>query len=114
LEQRETQAKRQTGEAAFEILDRARHDIEQLCREESSRRHILATLQQIAATMVNELKNAPERPLINGQVKVGGRVRVRSLDRIGQVDRMDDSQDKVVVKFNGLPVTVPMADVEAL
>jgi DNA mismatch repair protein MutS2 len=114
LEQREIQAKRQTGEAAFEILDRARHDIEQLCREESSRRHILATLQQIAATMMNELKNAPERPLINGQVKVGGRVRVRSLDRIGQVDRMDDSQDKVVVKFNGLPVTVPMADVEAL
>ena len=106
-------AKISNGEAAYRTLRELKRQIDCLRRDEPSKRSLLLELGVLEGAIEQELARAPVAgtPL---PPKVGDRVRVRSLDRVGVLDQIDTRTQKAVVDLGVSTVTVALDEVEAV
>ena len=106
-------ARGSNGEAAYETLRQLRQQIEQLRRDEPSKRSLLLALGVLAGSIEEELARAPEvgAPL---PPTIGDRVRVRNLGQVGVLQQIDERTRQAVVEIGVSPVTVALEQVESV
>ncbi|MGY8826683.1 MAG: Smr/MutS family protein [Candidatus Latescibacterota bacterium] len=85
--------------------------MEALRTEEPSKRALLMELGNMAGEIAAELDRAPEVKA-ERKLRVGGRVHVRSLGRVGVLIEMDEKAGRAVVDFGALPLKVALEEVE--
>ena len=108
---RHEQAKISNGEAAYDTLRQLQAQIEGLRQQEPSRRSMLLELGVMVRVVEQELERAPDvAPSL--RLKVGDRVHVRSLGRVGVLRKIDTRTGKAVVEVGATPVTVDLDQVE--
>lgn len=99
------------GQAAYATLRELKREMEALRAEEPSKRALLMALGEMVDKIEAELERAPavkaERKL-----RVGSRVHVRSLGRVGVLVELDEGAGRAVVDFGALPVKVALEEVE--
>ncbi|MFC1525237.1 endonuclease MutS2 [Candidatus Latescibacterota bacterium] len=105
--------KTSNGQAAYETLRSLKARAEHLRRDEPSKRSLLLALGELVATIDKELARAPDVG-VGGSPKVGDRVHVRSLGRAGVLNHVDTRTGRAVVDLGAAPVTVALAEVEAV
>ncbi|MFT5088824.1 MAG: DNA mismatch repair protein MutS2 [Candidatus Latescibacterota bacterium] len=99
------------GQAAYATLRKLLRDMEALRTEEPSKRALLMELGNMAGEIAAELDRAPEVKA-ERKLRVGGRVHVRSLGRVGVLVEMDEKAGRAVVDFGALPLKVALEEVE--
>jgi DNA mismatch repair protein MutS2 len=99
------------GQAAYATLRKLLRDMEALRTEEPSKRALLMELGNMAGEIAAELDRAPEVKA-ERKLRVGGRVHVRSLGRVGVLIEMDEKAGRAVVDFGALPLKVALEEVE--
>ncbi len=100
------------GQAAYATLRQLKREMEALRAEELSRRALLMALGEMVENIAAELQRAPEVK-VERALRVGSRVRVRSLGRVGVLVELDEKAGRAVVDFGALPVKVILEEVEA-
>jgi DNA mismatch repair protein MutS2 len=100
------------GQAAYATLRDLKREIEALRHAEGSKRGLLLALGELVENIDAELERAP-KVTVERSISVGDRVLVRSLDKVGVLNDINDKSGKAVVDFGGLSMTVALAEVEA-
>lgn len=99
------------GQAAYATLRKLMREMEALRAEEPSKRTLLMELGNMAGEVAAELDRAPEVK-VQRKLRVGSRVHVRSLGRVGVLVEMDEKAGRAVVDFGALPLKVALEEVE--
>ena len=89
-----------------------KRQVESLRRDEPSKRSLLLALGQLLEAIDQEITRAPE-VTVRRALKVGDRVHVRSLGRVGVLSQIDTRAGKAVVDMGASPVTVALEEVKA-
>ena len=110
----ETEMQAQLSGDAYAVLHQIKGQIDRLCHSEASRRSLLESLSEISTYMAGELSEFPEEQERQGfihELKKGDEVRVHSLDSVGILSEVDPQNQKAVVRFGAMQMTVPLDDV---
>lgn len=99
------------GQAAYATLRELKREMETLRAEEPSKRAMLMALGAMVDKVNTELERAPEIK-VERKLRVGSRVHVRSLGRVGVLIELDEGAERAVVDFGALPVKVALEEVE--
>ena len=105
-------AKVSNGQAAYATLREVRQQIENLRREDPSKRSLLLALGAVEAVIEKELERAPDVK-VRQSPRVGDRVLVRSLGQVGVLNEVNTRTSRAVVDMGAAPVTVALGEVEA-
>jgi DNA mismatch repair protein MutS2 len=97
------------GQAAYATLRELKRKMEVLRAEEPSKRALLMALGEMGDKIEAELERAPAVK-VERKLRVGSRVHVRSLGRVGVLVELDEEAG--VVDFGALPVKVALEEVE--
>ena len=110
----ETDMQSQLSVDTYALLHQIKGQIDQLCHSEASRRSLLESLSEISTQMASELSEFPEeqeRQVFIHELQKGDKVRVHSLDSVGVLSDVDPQNQKAVVRFGAMEMTVPLEDV---
>ena len=110
----ETDMQAQPSVDTYALLHQIKGQIDRLCHSEASRRSLLESLSEISTQMASELSEFPEeqeRQASIHELKKGDEVRVHSLDSVGVLSDVDPQNQKAVVRFGAMEMTVPLEDV---
>ena len=110
----ETDMQAQLSVDTYALLHQIKGQIDQLCHSEASRRSLLESLSEISVYMAGELNEFPEeqeRQASIHELQKGDEVRVHSLDSVGVLSDVDPQNQKAVVRFGTMEMTVPLEDV---
>ena len=110
----ETDMQAQPSVDTYALLHQIKGQIDRLCHSEASRRSLLESLSEISVYMAGELNEFPEeqeRQASIHELKTGDEVRVHSLDSVGVLSDVDPQNQKAVVRFGTMEMTVPLEDV---
>ena len=110
----ETDMPAQLSVDTYALLHQIKGQIDRLCHSEASRRSLLESLSEISVYMAGELNEFPEeqeRQASIHELKTGDEVRVHSLDSVGVLSDVDPQNQKAVVRFGTMEMTVPLEDV---
>jgi dsDNA-specific endonuclease/ATPase MutS2 len=99
------------GQAAYATLRELKREMEALRTEEPSKRALLMALGEMIDKIEAELERAPAVK-VERKLRVGSRVHVRSLGRVGVLVELDEGAGRAVVDFGALPVKVALEEVE--
>ncbi|MBM3235639.1 endonuclease MutS2 [Candidatus Poribacteria bacterium] len=120
LEAEQTQLRENAEREASEIVNNARKLIEntvaQIRREQASKESIRAAhtvvdkLREDFKTSKKQSSKVIQPPLRTFQI--GDKVRVKSLDRFGEIVQLPDVQDMLQVQVGNMNITVPIVDVQ--
>ena len=110
----ETDMQSQLSVDTYALLHQIKGQIDRLCHSEASRRSLLESLSEISTQMAGELSKFPEeqeRQACIHELQKGDKVRVHSLDSVGVLSDVDPQNQKAVVRFGAMEMTVPLEDV---
>ena len=110
----ETDMQSQLSVDTYALLHQIKGQIDRLCHSEASRRSLLESLSEISTQMAGELSEFPEeqeRQACIHELQKGDKVRVHSLDSVGVLSDVDPQNQKAVVRFGAMEMTVPLEDV---
>ena len=110
----ETDMPAQLSVDTYALLHQIKGQIDRLCHSEASRRSLLESLSEISVQMAGELSEFPEeqeRQASIHELQKGDKVRVHSLDSVGVLSDVDPQNQKAVVRFGTMEMTVPLEDV---
>ena len=110
----ETDMPAQLSVDTYALLHQIKGQIDRLCHSEASRRSLLESLSEISVYMAGELNEFPEeqeRQASIHELQKGDEVRVHSLDSVGVLSDVDPQNQKAVVRFGTMEMTVPLEDV---
>ena len=110
----ETEMQAQLSVDTYALLHQIKGQIDRLCHSEASRRSLLESLAEIRAYMAGELSEFPEeqeRQTFIHELRKGDEVHVHSLDSVGVLNEVDPQNQKAVVRFGAMEMTVPLDDV---
>ena len=110
----ETDMPAQLSVDTYALLHQIKGQIDRLCHSEASRRSLLESLSEISTQMASELSEFPEeqeRQASIHELQKGDKVRVHSLDSVGVLSDVDPQNQKAVVRFGTMEMTVPLEDV---
>ena len=110
----ETDMQAQPSVDTYALLHQIKGQIDRLCHSEASRRSLLESLSEISTQMAGELSEFPEeqeRQTFIHELQKGDKVRVHSLDSVGVLSDVDPQNQKAVVRFGAMEMTVPLEDV---
>jgi DNA mismatch repair protein MutS2 len=110
----ETDMQAQLSVDTYALLHQIKGQIDRLCHSEASRRSLLESLSEISTQMASELSEFPEeqeRQVFIHELQKGDKVRVHSLDSVGVLSDVDPQNQKAVVRFGAMEMTVPLEDV---
>ena len=110
----ETDMQSQLSVDTYALLHQIKGQIDRLCHSEASRRSLLESLSEISTQMASELSEFPEEQERQGfihELQKGDKVRVHSLDSVGVLSDVDPQNQKAVVRFGAMEMTVPLEDV---
>ena len=110
----ETDMPAQLSVDTYALLHQIKGQIDRLCHSEASRRSLLESLSEISTQMAGELSEFPEEQERQGfihELQKGDEVRVHSLDSVGVLSDVDPQNQKAVVRFGTMEMTVPLEDV---
>ena len=99
------------GQAAYATLRELKRGMEALRTEEPSKRALMMALGEMVDKIEAELERAPAVK-VERKLRVGSRVHVRSLGRVGVLVELDEDAGRAVVDFGALPVKVVLEEVE--
>ena len=107
----ETDMQAQLSVDTYALLHQIKGQIDRLCHSEASRRSLLESLSEISVYMAGELNEFPEeqeRQASIHELQKGDEVRVHSLDSVGVLSDVDPQNQKAVVRFGAMEMTVPL------
>ena len=110
----ETDMQSQLSVDTYALLHQIKGQIDRLCHSEASRQSLLESLSEISTQMASELSEFPEeqeRQAFIHELQKGDKVRVHSLDSVGVLSDVDPQNQKAVVRFGAMEMTVPLEDV---
>ena len=110
----ETDMQSQLSVDTYALLHQIKGQIDRLCHSEASRQSLLESLSEISTQMASELSEFPEeqeRQASIHELQKGDKVRVHSLDSVGVLSDVDPQNQKAVVRFGAMEMTVPLEDV---
>ena len=113
----ETEVQEQHEIDAFATLRTIKDQIDRLCRTEASRKSVIKSLGEISTYMTDQLKESPaekQRLEFIRDLEPGNQVRLRSLDCIGVLSRIDSHTEKAVVQLGAMQINVSLDDLDAI
>jgi len=115
LAEQEKEMREQLRKDAFNEFRSIKGRIDRLRDPKVSSKSLLTSLQEISMYMADKLKTSPEgqqRGESIQKLKVGDKVRVRSLDRAGILSEVDSNTQKAIVRLGAIQMTVSLEDVD--
>jgi DNA mismatch repair protein MutS2 len=115
LSEQETHLRQQLRQDAFAALRKVKSQIAKLRGSKTSSQSILNSLNKIYKDLSEEIEEFPEekqRQESIRQLETGDEVRVRSLNKIGTLGKIDAGRNQAVIQLGIMQITVPLEDIE--
>ena len=115
LTEQEKRLRKQLHEDAFAALRKIKGRIARIRGSRSSSQAVLNSLNEIYKDLSEQLEEFPEeeqRQEFVQRLEIGDEVRIRSLNRIGTISKMDTNAEQAVVQLGMMQMNVSLEDIE--